>query len=59
VLRNEHRMSLERRLFAVIRRVRRGQLFRQEGGRIGEHGVQTFSFKVPQFLRAQPEAPSK
>jgi hypothetical protein len=59
VLGNEHRMSLERRLFAVIPRVRSGQPFRQEGGRIGAHGAQTFSFKVPQFLRAQPEAPSK
>jgi hypothetical protein len=53
----KYRMSLEGGLFAVIPRVWRPQPLHQEVGRIGEHGLHTFSFKVSQFSRAQPEAP--
>jgi hypothetical protein len=59
VLRDEYRMSLEGGLFAVIRRVRRPHPFYQQVRRVGEHGAHTFSFKIPQVLRPQPEAPTK
>jgi hypothetical protein len=59
MLRDEHRMSLERSLLAVIARVRCSQPFWHEVGRIGEHGIQPLCSKVSQLPRAQPEAPAE
>jgi hypothetical protein len=59
VLRDEHRMTSEGGLFAVLSRLRYAQSLRHDFGRIGENGMQALSLKVSQFLRAQPEAPTE
>jgi hypothetical protein len=59
MLSDEYRMSLERRLLAVVRRACRYQAFRQKVGGFCEYGVQTLQFEVPQFGRTQPETPTK
>jgi hypothetical protein len=56
---DERRMSLERRLLAVVERACRSQALCQKDGGFGEYGVQTLLFEVSQFLPTQPETPAK
>jgi hypothetical protein len=59
MLGDEHRMPFEGGLFAVVSRIRCGQPFRYQFGRIGENGMQALPLNVSQFLRAQLEAPTE
>jgi hypothetical protein len=59
MLSDEDRMSLERRLLAVVRWACRGQALREEVGSFCEYGLQTLNFEVSQFRPTEPETPAK
>lgn len=57
MLRDEHGMSLERRLLAVVRRVRRTQSPTYDIVRMAEDGIESLAFQVSQLFGAEPEPP--
>jgi hypothetical protein len=57
VLRDEHGMALERRLLAVVRRVRRTQSPTYDIVRMAEDGIESVAFQVSQLFGAEPEPP--
>jgi hypothetical protein len=59
MLGDEHRMTFEGRLLAVVSRVRCAQPCSYQFGRIGENGMQALPLNVSQFLRAKLEPPTE